>query len=292
MTRRILSSLLISASFAHATPAELAKPLADTYTAWRQAIVNKDARQWRVLTAEHRQMEIRNRIVSERRDFPAAVFDLPVPPPSLKGLECLHISQKGGTAKAAFYGPVDFGVGGEPTRNLLVLSFVRGPQRWTYDKADFVNLGGLPDVRKELDAGKLDYLLQNKECQATGVIPPTPAAVPPAKYIAKVYVFCPGRQVEVQVNRISRHRFANSKEAEVVLGGARDGINQVTFTAKPMEGGTGKEAFAVRVYLMSEIPGTQPIIAYEYKAEEGQPIKGFETGNFTLDAEIAKRLTR
>ena len=273
-----------------AAAADLAAPLTDTYQAWRQAIIAKDVRQWQRLTAPHRQAQVRNRIVSEKRSFPAALFDLPAPPPSLEKLECLHVSQKGSTAKAAFFGPVDFGVGGSPTDNLLVLSFVGSQGRWLYDKAEFVNLAALPEVRKELAAGKLDYLRQNPECQASGVVPPTPPLVPPAKYIAKVYVFCPGREVQVQVNRVSRHQFSNAKEAEIVVGGARDGRNEVTFTAKPVKGGTGKEAFAVRIYLMSEIPGTKPIIAYEFEAKEGEPVKGFDSGHFVLDEATARKL--
>lgn len=288
----LLAGILLATSFTTASANPLADSLTETYQAWRRAVVAKDARGWQRLTAPHRQAEVRNRIVSEKKPFPAAVFQLPAPPPSLDGLKCLHVSQKGSTAKAAYFGSIDFGVGGAPPDNLLVLSFVANQGRWTYDRADFVNLTALAEVRKELAAGKLDYLKETPECQATGIVPRTPALVPPAKYIAKVYVFCPGRQVQVQVNRVSRHQFTNAKEAEIVTGGARDGRNEVTFTAKPVPGGTGKEAFAVRVYLMSEIPGTKPIIAYEFKAEEGQPVKGFDSGSFILDREMAERLTR
>lgn len=292
MIRTLILSLVICGLAPAAADEDLGKPLTETYQAWREALIKKDFRQWQRLTAPHRQQEVRNRIVSEKRPFPGALFDLPTPPPSLQGLRCLHISRKGATAKAAYFGAVDFGVGGSPTDNLLVLSFIGHNGLWTYDKADFVNLSALPEVRRELASGKLDYLKQTPECQASGKVPPTPPAVPAAQYIAKVYVFCPGREVEVQVNRISRHRFANAKEAEVVIGGARDGRNTVTFTVRPLEGGTGREAMAVRVYLMSEIPGTKPIIAYEYKAEEGQPIKNFGTGQFLVDRATASKLTR
>jgi hypothetical protein len=290
MIRSFLLVLALVAPAGTIRAAESGKALTDTYQAWRRAILARDFPKWQSLTAPHRQREVRNRILSEKGDFPGSLFELPAPPPSLEGLRCLHVSEKGPTAKAAYFGKVDFGVGGTPTENLLVLSFVGDKGRWTYDKADFVNLAALPDVRRELAAGKLDYLKQTPECQASGAIPPMPPAVPKAKYIAKVYVFCPGREVVVQVNRLSEHRFANAKEAEIILGGARDGRNLVSFTAKPLEGGTGREAFAVRVYLMSEIPGTKPIIAYEYKAEEGQPVKPLEHNQFMVDAETAENL--
>ena len=294
MTARILSvCLLLTAGLASAQDANaLAANLIKTYQAWQQAMVKSDSRQWQALTSSHRQMEVRNRILSEKRAFPASVFQVPTPPPSLNGLKTIHVSERGATAKAAFYGKIDFGVGGEPTDNIMVVSYINEGGRWKYDKADFVNLTALPDVRKELAAGNLSYVRETPEFQATGQVPAVPMAINPAKYIAKVYVYCPNREVQVQVNRVSRHEFKNTKGHELVAGGAKDGVNDVVFTVKPLKGSTGKEAFAVRVYLMSEIPGTKPIIAYEYKVEEGGTVKGFDKGTFMIDAATAAKLTQ
>ncbi len=275
---------------AQAPDAELGAKLAKVYHGWRNAFVRKDARQWQALTAPHRQMEVKNRIVSEKRPFPTAIFEVPVPPPSLEKLKLIHLSQAGATAKGVWFGPVNFGIDGNPTNNLLALSFVNSGGRWLYDRADFVNLAELPAVRKELEAGDYSYLNDIPEARAPGTVPPVPMAVNAAKYIAKVYAFCPGREVNVQINRVSRHRFANTKEAEVVLGGAVDGRNEIVYTVKPMEGSTGKEAFALRVYLMSEIEGTKPVIAFERIAQEGEPVKDFETGGFNLDPQTAAKL--
>ncbi len=279
------------AALAQAPAADVGKALVSTYGTWRTAMVRKDAPAWQRITAPHRQAEVRNRLVSEKRSFPAAVFDLPAPPPSLDGLKMIHLSQKGPTAKAAFFGKINFGVDGEPTDNVIVLSFVN-TGGWRYDRADFVNLAALPEVRKELAAGDLKYVAETPDFQATGVVPPNPPAVPAAKYIAKVYVFCPGREIQVQVNQFSRHRFANAKEAEIILGGAKDGANSITYTAKGLEGGTGKEALAIRVYLMSEIEGTKPIKAYEYQVPEGGALEPFGTGTFSVDPATAAKLIK
>jgi len=112
----------------------------------------------------------------------------------------------------------------------------------------------------------------------------------PAKYIAKVYVFCPGREVQVQINKISHHRFANAKEAEIVIGGALDGSNEVQFTTKKLPGGTGKEVMTIRVYLLSEVQGVQPFKAYEYQVAAGENPKPFGTANFVLDAAMVAKL--
>jgi hypothetical protein len=289
MRRLIFLLSLLTASLG--TAQENLRPSLETcYNAWREAMIRKDVSVWQRVTAEHRKVEVKNRIVSEKLPFPAALFRLPAPPPSLGGLQFLEARQNGATAKASYFGKIDFGIGGEPTDNLLVLSFIRGAAGWLYDRADFVNLAALPAVRKELAAGDLSYLKETPEAQPSGIVPPTPISANPTKYIAKVYVFCPGREVRVQINKISRHRFANAKEAEVVIGGAVDGSNEVQYSIQKLDGGTGKEAMTIRVYLMSEIPGAKPIKAFEYQMNEGQTPNPFGTGTFNVDATTAAKL--
>lgn len=289
MNRLISAFLLISANLAVGQE-DLRPPLETTYTAWRESMIRRDPAAWQRVTAEHRRIEVRNRIVSEKQPFPASVFSLPAPPPSIQGLQFLEAKKVGATAKASYFGKVDFGVGGEPTDNLLVLSFVHGGGGWLYDRADFVNLAALPAVRKELAAGNLKYLKETPEAQPSGQVPPTPVAAQPAKYVAKVYVFSPGREVQVQINKISRHRFANAKEAEVVIGGAVDGPNEVQFTVKKLDGGTGKEVMTIRVYLMSELAGEKPVKVFEYQIAAGEKPEPVATKMFNVDAATVARL--
>lgn len=265
--------------------------LESTYKTWRNAIIKRDATTWKRVTAAHRQVEVKNRIISEKRVFPAGVFELPAPPPSIEGLKFLQAKQNGATAKASYFGKINFGVGGNPADNLIVLSFIRGGTSWLYDRADFINLAALPDVRSELAAGNVKYLNETPEAQPSGVIPPTPIAARSAKYIAKVYVFCPGREVQMHVNKISRHRFANAKESEVVIGGAKDGSNEVQYAIKKLEGSTGKEAMTIRVYLMSQVAGVKPVKAFEYQLAEGEVPKPFGSGQFVVNAAVAAKLT-
>jgi hypothetical protein len=289
MNRMFCPIFCILTMFANAQDGTRAA-LERSYNTWRDAMIRKDVAAWQQTTAEHRRVEVKNRILSEKRRFPAAIFDLPAPPPAITGIRFLEARQNGATAKASYFGKIDFSIGGNPTDNLLVLSFVRGGSGWLYDRADFVNLTALPEVRKELAAGNLKYLKETPEAQPSGVVPPTPVETGPAKYIAKVYVFCPGREVRVQVNKISRHRFANAKEAEIIVGGALDGPNEVQFSTKKLEGATGKEAMTIRVYLMSEVRGVQPIKVFEYQVTEGLAPKPFGTEQFVVDKAMIARL--
>jgi hypothetical protein len=96
--------------------------------------------------------------------------------------------------------------------------------------------------------------------------------------------------VKVQVNKISRHRFANAKEAEIVIGGAVDGPNEVQYAISKLPGGTGKEALTIRVYLLSQVLGVMPVKAFEYQVLENQPVKFSGTGTFNVDAAMADKL--
>ena len=151
-----LTSMLIFGLLAPCLPAQnqMQPILEGVYNQWRQAIMTQNTARWGQTTSTRRQVEMRNRIFSERRPFPGSLFALPTAPPDLRGLTPVRLEAKGPTAKAVYFGKVNFGVGGQPTDNLLVLSFVQ-ESGWKYDGADFINLMALPDIRTELAKG--DY---------------------------------------------------------------------------------------------------------------------------------------
>jgi len=252
-------------------------------------MVRKDSVGWKRFTSRARQVNVKNRLVSERRSFPKAVFEVPVAPADINKLKLVRTSQKGATGKATFFGKVDFKVGGNPTDNLLVISYVNDNGSWAYDGSEFVNLIALPDVRKKLLAGDLGYVA-SKDFEAAGKAPAIPSEVGPAQIIAKVYAFCPGREVKVLVNGISSHRFQNSKAAEVIIGGAKIGSNEIQLATKVLEGAKGTEAITVRVYLMSRVPGSKPVKAFEYQVNEGGQVKAVGTSNFSVDQAMARKL--
>ena len=288
---RAISAVFFSLAVISTAQDALRPALEANYNAWRQAIVNKDFGTWDRVTASNRKVEVRNLIYSEKRPFPASIFAIPAVPPALGGLKFLEATQSGPTAKASYFGKVDFEVDGTPTDNLLVLSFIREGNTWLYDRADFVNLGGLPAVRRELETGDLSYLKETPEARASGQLPPPAIPVNPAKYIAKVYVFSPGREVHVQINKVSRHRFANAKDAQIVIGGAKDGPNEVQFSVKKLEGGKGNEAMTIRVYLLSEVQGVKPVKAFEYQLQEGEQPKEFGTQVFNVDEMMVRQIS-
>ncbi len=261
-TAIVASMATVSAQEVHAG---LKRSVEAVYSTWRVALQQKHHGQWKSATAEHRQITIYNRLVSERKPYPASVFKMPMAPPSVQGLKAINVNMKGSTAIASYFGKIDFGIGGAPSENLMLLYFVGEKGQWKFDKAEYIMLSALADVRKQMLAGDYSYAKQ-KDFMASGVVPELPKQITKRGYIAKVYVYCPGREVKVNVNKgMSKHRFQNDKRAEVLIGGAFDGNNPITFETKSLPGSTGKEPMDIRVFLMSQIEGVKPVNVFQYR---------------------------
>ncbi len=278
----------VSAQTAQQTAA-LSNDLQRAYLYWRGAMVGKNYNQWNQITASHRKITIQNRILSEKGQFPADIFKTPVPPPTLNGLKLLRVRSKGVTAKLVCFGKVDFGVGGQPSDNLLVLNYLHEGGRWKYDNAEFINLSALKDVRSQLLAGKLDYV-DGAAFIPDGKKPKKPIVVGKAKYIAKVYAYCPGREVQVSINSLSKHRFQNAERAEVIIGGGRDGVNSIWFSIKDLPDYKGDEPLTVRVYVFSQIPGVKPVMVFRYQTKKGEKPKFSSSEKFMIDATTAAKI--
>ena len=268
---------------------KLAQSLNGVYSQWRDAVVSRNYRVWHQATATHRRLSLQNRVLSEKGSWPADIFTLPAPPPTLKGLKLLRARSTGMTAKSVYFGKVNFGAGKVPSDNILLVSFIYEGRGWKYDTAEFINLDNLKDVRAQLVAGDLAYV-DTEAFMPSGVKPKPPAEVPRAKYIAKVYSYCPGREVKVRINKISVHRFQDNQMSEVIIGGARDGINDISYEIRDLPGYKGSEPVALRVYLMSQIEGVKPIKVYQYQTRQGDPPKRQDTVVFEVGAVDAAKI--
>lgn len=185
-------------------------------------------------------------------------------PPALAPLMYVGSVVDGPTAAATYYGKVDLGLGQEPTdSNALVLLFTHENGKWKYDQARFFNLTRLPAVKERLKRGDATVLMEQDGFQPLGKIPAVPPVCPPPKYIAKILVDCPGRTVKANVNNISPHEFDNTRLAEIISGGLRDGTNSLTLNFSDSPNGK-KGAVLVEVYIMPEIPGQLPARAFSY----------------------------
>lgn len=268
---------------------KLTQSLNEVYNFWRAAMVSGNYRAWHQVTATHRRLGLQNRVSSEKGSWPADIFKLPAAPPTLKGLKALRARSKGMTAKLVYFGKVDFGAGKVPSDNLLLLSFVYEGRGWKYDTAEFINLDNLKDVRAQLASGNLAYV-DTEVFMPTGLKPKPPAEVPKAKYIAKVYSYCPGREVKVRVNKMSAHRFQDNQISEVIIGGAKDGYNDISYQIRDLPGYNGNDPVTLRVYLISQIEGVMPIKVFQYQTRQGELPKQQDSAVFEVNSEDAAKI--
>ena len=290
MIRIFCTLFLTSMGLLHAQDDGLREDLESTYQSWRLSIQTKNDVIWRKVTAAHRQIAVKNRLLSEKRKFPQGVFDLPALPPSIVGLKHLDIQRRGPTAKSYYFGKIDFGIGGAPAENLLVLSFTGALGSWKYDQMEYINLAALPEIKAQLTKGDISYISKSPNLMPSGIVPPIPVAIKEAPYIAKAYAYCPGREIQVQINQTSRHTFQDAQEAQLIIGGARAGINQIQYAIKNLIDQDIKDPMTLRVYLMSEVTGVKPIKIYEYQVVEGQKPVAFGKGTFVVCDAVCSQL--
>ena len=278
----VLSALVLSLAEARADATPTQSELESIYYTWRQSMMRADYDLWRSSTAIFRQRLVRNQIVSEKKPFPQTLFVMEMRPPSLTGLKCVGIRTVGNTAAITYYGKVDFGVGGQPTDNAFVLLFVRENGIWKYDTARFFNLSKLPDVKRRLAKGDVKILDEQDGFQPLGKVPATPPLCPKPQYIAKIFVDCPGRKVNANINNISFHTFENTREAALVSGGLKVGQNSIKYQIEDIPN-VPKGPFTISVYIMPEVEGNFPGRAYHYTVTPDQaPLNG----DFLMDVNV------
>ena len=60
---------------------KLGQSLDEVYAYWRDAMVSRDYRAWHQVSATHRRVALKNRILSEKGEWPADIFNVPAVPP-------------------------------------------------------------------------------------------------------------------------------------------------------------------------------------------------------------------
>lgn len=226
----------------HGQAAGAAKPdpalrvtLESAYHAWRQAMASGDLEKWERVTAYSRQIETRNRIVSQKIPFPQAMFEDPIQPPSLEGMVSLGVYSTGVTASSTYYGKANFGGGPtEVSDNLLVLHFLREEGSWRFDNLRVVKIGNNADLLLQIRNADFSFLT-GIEFQPVPQLPAVPQPVNTPEYIAEAWINATGYEISITVNGHLTGKFSNVKVTELVMGGLKKGQNSVTITTRRLE---------------------------------------------------------
>tara|TARA_R110002096_G_scaffold23303_10_gene74264 strand:- start:4560 stop:5438 length:879 start_codon:yes stop_codon:yes gene_type:complete len=267
--------LLLSLLSPHVSNAQNSQPdptlrptLESAFNAWRDAVSTRNVNKWEEITAYSRQIEIRNRIVSQRLPFPDAFFDDPLESPSLNGLIALGILSTGQTATSTYYGKANFGAppGTVLTDNLLVLHFLREEGVWKFDSLRVVKPGNDGELLLQIRNGDFSFLT-GIEFQPAAQLPLVPQPVTTPEYVAEAWINATGYEVSVSVNGHLTGKFANIKTAALIIGGLRRGQNSINLKISKLADSAGRTPKVEVAIYAAKDPEGQAERAFHYRPE-------------------------
>lgn len=240
---RFLVLLALTAGILRAEDPELRRHLERSYASWKQSLIAQDLGGWQRSTAAHRQMVTRNLIVSQKQEFPHALFAIPMRPPEIATLRFLGASEKGNTATAAYFGKVDLGLvdPSEVPESLLILKFVRESTGWKFDTTRLINLASAPEIQATLKNGGRATFLDEPGFAPTGEVPPVPKPCPVPDRIGVLQIASFGYATKATVNGFDVATVQDNAEEHLVIGGLKNGDNPMVVEAKPVSVPEGEE---------------------------------------------------
>lgn len=259
---------------------EKSRATAETvYNTWRLSLIRGSEQAWRSTTSNSRQMKVRNLIVSQRGSFPRDYFRQTQEAPKLENFAYVGslLGCNGYTMASTYIGNVQLG-SGKAAENAFVLEFVFEGGRWKLDQTRMFNLTQLPDVRKRLREKDLTLLQEQDGFQPYDRIPTTPPACSSPVLIGKVFVDCPGRNIEMTINDVSMHEFDDERRADVISGGLKRGVNTITYKITDRDG-LERPSMAIGLFVAPETPGNAPICVFDHIIDAQDKAEG---GTFTF----------
>lgn len=241
------------------------------YLKWRAAMLRKDLKSWENITAMYRRMETRNRIVSERHPFPAALFDSLLEPPPLDNLIALNVFTRRDTASAIYFGKADFGVSdpSSVTNTFLVLRFLKEEGAWRFDNSRIVRIGKDTGILHQIARQDFTFL-SGEEFQPLDIIPPIPQPVNTPELMAEAWVTSIGFETEIWINGNRIGKIQNNMGRELVMGGVRKQTNHLTLRTKKIPSGKVPPRFEIAIYAAKDA-GVQAERVLHFGPKETMP---------------------
>lgn len=241
------------------------------YQQWREAILTEDAEAWAKSITRYRQVVTRNLIVSQRQSFPGAVFAVPFNPPETAGLRLLEADAAGETAHLLYFGKVDLG-GGDTSKlpeSVLMLKFFKEGNQWKFDSTKILKLDEQPEILKQIRAGGALTFLDYPQFTPPGVAPAIPALCQVPDNMTGCTLQSYGYETKMVINGFDYPAVEDNAEKVFVIGGLKNGANQVTLSIKPTEIPEGEERLLqLDFFVLTGKPGKPPVRVYHYQTKD------------------------
>lgn len=260
---------------------ENARQIADlTYNTWRVSHANGGNEvAWKRNTTESRIRKVHNLVISQRGRFPQDYFRETQQMPMLENFAYVGslASCNGNTLAATYMGRLQM-ANGTPQDSAFVILLVNEGGKWKIDQTRFFSLEKLPAVKKRLAAKDISVLQEQDGFHPYREIPKVPPYCGQPELIGKIFVDCPGRDVDVKINGVSLHEFYDERRADVISGGLKRGSNTISYTIRD-EDGKPRPSLAIGLFVMPETPGNTPVCVFDHILDEQDDSDG---GNFTF----------
>lgn len=235
------------------------------YENWRAAMAEGDMQKWENATAYSRQLETRNRMLSQRLPFPQALWENPLESPTLGGLTPLGVLSTGTTATSSYFGRIRLGNadGAEARDNILVLHFLKEEDHWKFDNLRIVQIQADGELLLQIRNADFSFL-QGKEFQPAPQLPPIPQPVDMPEYVAEAWINSTGCEVTITVNGHLTGKFPNTRTAELVMGGLHRGQNEISMQIRKLPESQAAPDIEVAIYATKD-PDAPANRVFHYK---------------------------
>lgn len=240
------------------------------YEKWRSAILTQDPKAWAGAITQYRQVVTRNLIVSQRQRFPQAVFAVPLDPPDISSLRLLEVQAVGETAHLLYFGKVNMGGDADQIPDsVLMLKFFNERGVWKFDSNKLLKLLDQPELLAQLKSGgKLDFL-DYPEFTPPGKAPAVPAICEVPENVAGCTLQSFGYETRMRINGFDYPVMQDHAEKLFVIGGLKNGANEVTLTVTPTEIPKGEERLLqLDFFVLTGKEDKPPVRVFHYETKE------------------------
>ena len=265
----MLAGLVVRAPAAVPTPVPppLATELERLYAAWKSAMATRDLAAWSRTTSRARQMMVRNTIVSQKREWPRALFGLAMAPPEIRGLRLAGTQRLGAQARLVYHGRIDFELDDprRPPDAVLVLDFVNEPAGWRFFASRYFNFRDYPAESAAVARGDLGFL-STPPLALTGAAPAVPRPCPVPDYAAQIRVASFGYTTRVRLGDFHSDVISGRATTEVVQGGLRRGVTPLVLEVEPLaEVPAAERSLEVVVHALTPTLRTKSSAVFTYQ---------------------------
>jgi len=217
-------------------PPPLTAELERLYASWKTAMATRDLAAWSRTTSRARQMMVRNTIVSQKREWPRALFGLAMAPPEIRGLRLAGSQMLGAQARLVYHGRIDFELDDprRPPDAVLVLDFVNDAAGWRFFASRYFNFRDYPAESAAVARGDMGFL-SVAPLALTGAAPPVPRPCPVPDYAGQIRVASFGYTTRLKLGDYHADTVSGRATTEVVQGGLRRGVTPLVLEVEAIE---------------------------------------------------------